>query len=100
MHFKSAASIMQNHFDTRKVNEKYQDKTIKCCIALFICLATKAIHKELAISPLVSMYLDDSFLEEDAFVLKTDVYSDSDSNFVSAKRELNKSYTGHILVVV
>jgi len=73
-----------------KEGTRKNTKFLKCYIALFVCMATKAVHIELAVD-----------LSSEAFlnVLKrfisrrgcpSDVYSDNGLNFVGAERELNE----------
>ena len=73
------------------VNSKLRKKiTIKAYIAIFICLATKAVHIEL-----VSDLSTDAFISAlRRFIARrgkcTNLYSDNGTNFVGANRELTK----------
>lgn len=68
-------------------------KTIKAYIALFICLASKAIHLEV-----VSDLTTDAFLNALKRMIARrgrirNIYSDNATNFIGADRELQKLYT-------
>jgi len=76
-----------------KEGTRKNTKLLKCYIALFVCMATKAVHIELVVD-----------LSSEAFlnVLKrfisrrgcpSDIYSDNGLNFVGAERELNELTT-------
>ncbi|XP_011168837.1 uncharacterized protein LOC105202146 [Solenopsis invicta] len=65
-------------------------KRVKAYVALFICMAVKAVHLEI-----VSDLTTDAFLNAfKRFISRrgrpTDVYSDNDTNFIGANRELEK----------
>ncbi|XP_011879108.1 PREDICTED: uncharacterized protein LOC105568236 [Vollenhovia emeryi] len=75
-----------------KEGQRKNAKSIKCYMGLFVCLATKAVHIELA---------SDISAEEFLNVFKrfisrrgrpTDMYSDNCLNFIGANRELNELY--------
>jgi len=75
-----------------KEGQRKNAKTIKCYVALFICLATKAIHIELAADITTETFLSvfKRFISRRG--RPTDIYSDNGSNFIGAKRELNELY--------
>ncbi|XP_039315197.1 uncharacterized protein LOC120359860 [Solenopsis invicta] len=75
-----------------KEGQRKNSKTVKCYIALFICLATKAVHIELAADLSSETYLNvfKRFMSRRG--RPTDIYSDNGLNFVGAKRELNELY--------
>lgn len=65
-------------------------KLVKCYIAIFVCLATKTVHIELATN-----LSSEAFLNVfKCFVARrgcpSDVFSDNRLNFVGAERELNE----------
>lgn len=75
-----------------KLNKRRNSSTDKGYIALFICLATKALHLE-AVSSLTS----DAFIAAlKRFASRrghpTDVYSDNGTNFVGANRKLGENF--------
>ncbi|XP_046408785.1 uncharacterized protein LOC124173310 [Ischnura elegans] len=65
----------------------------KDCIAIFICLATKAIHIELVSDMTTAAFI----VALRRFIARrgkcNHIYSDSGSNFVGAERELKKLFT-------
>lgn len=91
MYFKNAESTMLDLSGTRKVNEK-NAKTTKYYIALFVCLATKAVHIELAADFSAETFLNvfKRFISRRG--RSFDIYSDNGLNFVGVKRELNELY--------
>ncbi|XP_018311277.1 uncharacterized protein [Mycetomoellerius zeteki] len=73
-----------------KEGTKRNAKQIKCYIAVFICLATKAIHLELTTG-----WSSEAFLNVfKRFIARrgcpSDIYSDNGLNFVGADRELSE----------
>ena len=73
-----------------KEGARRSTKLIKCYIAIFICLATKAIHIELA-----SNLSSEAFLNVfKRFIARrgcpSDIFSDNGLNFVGAERELSE----------
>lgn len=75
-----------------KQGQRKNTKTIKCYIALFICLSTKAVHIELAADLSTETFLNvfKRFISRRG--RPTDIYSDNGLNFVGAKRELDELY--------
>ncbi|XP_018357332.1 PREDICTED: uncharacterized protein LOC108757420 [Trachymyrmex cornetzi] len=66
-------------------------KLVKCCIAILVCLVTKAVHVELA-----SNFSSEAFLGVfRRFIARrgcpSDIFSDNGSNFAGAERELRES---------
>lgn len=75
-----------------KEGQRKNARRLKCYIALFICLATKAVHIELAADLSAETYLSvfKRFISRRG--RPTDMYSDNGSNFVGAKREIDELY--------
>jgi len=76
-------------FDVKKVVKRSR-LTVKCYVALFVCLSTKAIHLEL-----VSELSNEAYIASlRRFIARrglcTDIYSDNGTNFVGAEKELKK----------
>nr|XP_012232190.1 PREDICTED: uncharacterized protein LOC105677886 [Linepithema humile] len=75
-----------------KEGQRKNAKLIKCYIALFVCLATKAVHIELAADLSTEAYLNvfKRFISRRG--RPTDMYSDNGLNFVGARRQFNELY--------
>lgn len=73
-----------------KEGQQKNAKTTKCYIALFVCLATKVVHIELAadLSAEIFLNLFKRFISRRG--RPSDIYSDNGLNFVGAKRELDE----------
>ncbi|XP_018378092.1 PREDICTED: uncharacterized protein LOC108770856 [Trachymyrmex cornetzi] len=73
-----------------KEGARRSTKLVKCYIAIFVCLATKAVHIELATNLSSEAFLN-IFKR---FVARrgcpSDIFSDNGLNFVGAERELNE----------
>jgi len=65
-------------------------RTVKVYIAVFVCMATKAVH----IEPVSALSTEAFLLTLDKFVArrgpKTSIYSDRGTNFVGAARQLRQ----------
>ncbi|XP_067206332.1 uncharacterized protein [Linepithema humile] len=75
-----------------KEGQRKNAKLIKCYIALFVCLATKAVHIELTADLSTEAYLNvfKRFISRRG--RPTDMYSDNGLNFVGARRQFNELY--------
>ena len=64
---------------------------VKCYVALFICLATKAIHLELV----TDLSTEDYIASVRRFIARRglceNIYSDNDTKFVGAEQELKEA---------
>ncbi|XP_066585463.1 uncharacterized protein [Prorops nasuta] len=79
-----------------KLHQGRNSKTVKCYIAVFVCMATRAIHLEL-----VSKYDTDAFLAALArFTSRRGkpavIYSDNGLNFQGANKELKLAFQGSL----
>ena len=73
-----------------KQGGKRSRTTVKCYVALFVCLATKAVHLELVSELSTEAYI--ASLQH--FIVRqglcTNIYSDNGTNFMGAEKELKK----------
>jgi hypothetical protein len=73
-----------------KQGDKQNRTLVKCYVALFICLATKAIRLELVTELSTEAYIASLLHFIARRGLCTNIYSDNGTNFVGAEKELKK----------
>nr|XP_012235986.1 PREDICTED: uncharacterized protein LOC105680090 [Linepithema humile] len=76
-----------------KESTRKNTRLIKCYMAIFVCMATKAVHIELAVDLSTEAFLNvlKRFISRRG--CPSDVFSDNGLNFVGAARELNELST-------
>jgi hypothetical protein len=73
-----------------KQGGKRSKTLVKCCVALFVCLSTKAIHLELVSELCIEVYIASLLRFMSRRGLYNNIYSANGSNFFGAGKELKK----------